>query len=61
MKIRQKILVILLVGCFLNQSNTYVLKQLVVADSLLQLGNQFEAIEVLKSLSSQMIESDEKD
>ena len=57
----QKIVVTLVLGLALTQTDAYIDTQVARSDSLLQSGNAYEAIEVLKSLSSQMIESGQTD
>ena len=57
----QKIVATLVLGLALTQTDAYIDTQVARSDSLLQSGNAYEAIEVLKSLSSQMIESGQTD
>ena len=57
----QKIVATLVLGLALTQTDAYINIQVARSDSLLQSVNAYEAIEVLKSLSLQMIESGQID
>ena len=61
MQLAKKITFLIAITLGVCQTEAYKENQIAKSDSLLQSGNTYEAIEVLKALSYQMIESASKD